>query len=311
MSVTDTAKHLNEKEKESLDVAEGARETEWTQPSFVAELFMGRFRTDLISPYPLQSAGGQGHRRRVHGPPGDLPQGKPGPGRGGQDHRDLPKKVIDGLAKLGCWGMKIPKEYGGLGLSQINYNRAVALVASYCGSTAVWLSAHQSIGVPQPLKLFGTEAQKKKYFPQFAKGAVSAFALTEPGVGQRSRPHDHHRRALIGRQNLDDQRLQTLVHQRPGGRRDGGHGPHAPQDGERQGEKADHRLHRGKGNAGHRIREPLRLHGHPRHPERRHQIQQREGALRKHPLGRGAGLEAGLDHPQHRAPHPARRLARA
>jgi len=91
--------------------------------------------------------------------------------------------VIDGLTKLGCWGMKIPQEYGGLGLSQINYNRAVALVASYCGSTAVWLSAHQSIGVPQPLKLFGTEAQKKKYFPMFAKGAVSAFALTEPGVG--------------------------------------------------------------------------------------------------------------------------------
>jgi hypothetical protein len=79
--------------------------------------------------------------------------------------------------------MKIPKEYGGLGLSQINYNRAVALVASYCGSTAVWLSAHQSIGVPQPLKLFGNEAQKKKYFPMFAKGAISAFALTEPGVG--------------------------------------------------------------------------------------------------------------------------------
>ncbi len=52
MSVSDAAKHLNEKEKESLDVAEGARETEWTQPSFVAELFMGRFRTDLISPIP-------------------------------------------------------------------------------------------------------------------------------------------------------------------------------------------------------------------------------------------------------------------
>jgi alkylation response protein AidB-like acyl-CoA dehydrogenase len=84
---------------------------------------------------------------------------------------DLPQEVIEGLAKLGCWGMKIPKEYGGLGLSQINYNRAVALVASYCGSTAVWLSAHQSIGVPQPLKLFGNEAQKKKYFPMFAKGA--------------------------------------------------------------------------------------------------------------------------------------------
>jgi alkylation response protein AidB-like acyl-CoA dehydrogenase len=79
--------------------------------------------------------------------------------------------------------MKIPKEYGGLGFSATNYNRAIGLVATWCGSTVAWLSAHQSIGVPQPLKLFGTEEQKKKYLPRLAKGAISAFALTEPGVG--------------------------------------------------------------------------------------------------------------------------------
>jgi len=182
MSVTTAAKHLSDNERESLEVAEGARETEWKQPSFVAELFMGRFREDLISPYPEQSPEdkkiGDEFMRRVE----TFLKENLDP-----DEVDktgiLPQAVIDGLAKLGCWGMKIPKEYGGLGLSQINYNRAVALVASYCGSTAVWLSAHQSIGVPQPLKLFGTEEQKKKYFPLFAKGAVSAFALTEPGVG--------------------------------------------------------------------------------------------------------------------------------
>ncbi len=182
MSVSDTAKHLTEKEKESLDVAEGARETEWTQPSFVAELFMGRFRTDLISPYPLQSPEDKAIGDEFMGRLESFLKDNLDPDEVDKTG-DLPKKVIDGLAKLGCWGMKIPKEYGGLGLSQINYNRAVALVASYCGSTAVWLSAHQSIGVPQPLKLFGNEAQKKKYFPMFAKGAISAFALTEPGVG--------------------------------------------------------------------------------------------------------------------------------
>lgn len=182
MSVTDTAKHLSEKEKESLDVAEGARETEWTQPSFVAELFMGRFHTSLISPYPLQSPQDKALGDEFMGRLEAFLKDNLDPDEVDRTG-DLPQKVIDGLAKLGCWGMKIPKDYGGLGLSQINYNRAVALVASYCGSTAVWLSAHQSIGVPQPLKLFGSEAQKKKYFPQFAKGAVSAFALTEPGVG--------------------------------------------------------------------------------------------------------------------------------
>ncbi|HVZ79892.1 MAG TPA: acyl-CoA dehydrogenase family protein [bacterium] len=182
MSVTETAKHLSEKEKESLDVAEGARETEWTKPSFVAELFMGHFRTDLIDPYPLQDPKDKAIGDEFLGRLEAFLKANLDPDEVDRTG-DLPKKVVDGLAKLGCWGMKIPKEYGGLGLSQINYNRAVALVASYCGSTAVWLSAHQSIGVPQPLKLFGSAEQKKKYFPKFAKGAISAFALTEPGVG--------------------------------------------------------------------------------------------------------------------------------
>ncbi len=182
MSDASTAKHLTEKERESLEVAEASRETDWKQLSFTAGLFMCRFRPGLLFPYPEQS-------------PGDKAQGDEFMGsleaflRENLDPDEvdktgiLPKKVLDGLTRLGCWGMKIPKEYGGLGLSQVNYNRAVDLVASYCGTTAVWLSAHQSIGVPQPLMLFGSEAQKKKYFPLLAKGWISAFALTEPGVG--------------------------------------------------------------------------------------------------------------------------------
>jgi len=182
MSVTTELKHLSEAEKQSIEVAEGARETEWTQPSFVKELFLGHFRTDLISPYPLQSAEDKAIGDKYCA---ELEAFLKANLDADEVDRtgDLPKSVVEGLAKLGAWGMKIPKEYGGLGLSQINYNRAVALVASYCGSTAVWLSAHQSIGVPQPLKMFGTEAQKKKYFPMFAKGAISAFALTEPNAG--------------------------------------------------------------------------------------------------------------------------------
>src|SRR2546426_6081733 len=61
--------------------------------------------------------------------------------------------------------------------------KAIELVSSIDGSVTALLSAHQSIGVPQPLKLFGTDAKKKKYLPRLAKGAISAFALTEPGVG--------------------------------------------------------------------------------------------------------------------------------
>jgi alkylation response protein AidB-like acyl-CoA dehydrogenase len=84
---------------------------------------------------------------------------------------------------MGLLVIKLPQEYGGLGLSQVNYNRFIQLVASLCASTAVMLSANQSIGVPQPLKVFGTPDQKEIYLPRLAQGEVSAFALTEPGVG--------------------------------------------------------------------------------------------------------------------------------
>jgi alkylation response protein AidB-like acyl-CoA dehydrogenase len=95
----------------------------------------------------------------------------------------IPPEIVQGLRELGAFGIKIPSEYGGLGLSQTSYTRAIALVTSVDGNLTALLSAAQSIGVPQPLKLFGTDAQKRKYLPRLAKGAVSAFALTEPGVG--------------------------------------------------------------------------------------------------------------------------------
>lgn len=167
---------------EALEVIEAAREAKWERPTFSGQLFLGKILTSLILPYTVQS-------------PEDAQVGdffcatleaflKANMDPDAIDRTgEIPPQVIQGLARLGCFGMKIPKEYGGLGLSQINYNRAIALIASHCGSTAVWLSAHQSIGVPQPLKLFGTEEQKKKYLPRLAKGAISAFALTEVDVG--------------------------------------------------------------------------------------------------------------------------------
>ena len=172
----------NAEKAKSLEVAEEAREESWKHPSFVGDLFMGKVRWDLIFPYPAQGA----EDKKV----GDeflvklsvFLKTKVDADAIDRDSQ-IPDDVMKGLAELGCFGLKIPKEYGGLGLSQTNYNRAIGLVASHCGSTAVLLSAHQSIGVPQPLKLFGTPEQKKKYLPLFSKGAVSAFALTEPEVG--------------------------------------------------------------------------------------------------------------------------------
>lgn len=179
--IIDTSK-MSEGKRAALEVAEASRETQWRLPSFCSEMFMGRWRADLIHPFPQQPkedrAEGDRHLEAIrrfleeHLDPDEVDR-----------TREIPDDVMEGLAKLGVFALKVPKEYGGLGLSQVNYNRIMMMIASYCGSTTVLASAHQSIGVPQPLKLFGTDEQKKKYFPQFVEGAISAFALTEPDVG--------------------------------------------------------------------------------------------------------------------------------
>ncbi len=175
-------KGIDESKKQSLEVAEDAREKTWKQPSFLAQLFAGTCDWDLIFPYPEQSQEdkkiGDEFIKKIEKFLKENLQPEEVDKTG-----IIPEKVVKGLADMGCFGMKVPKEYGGLGFSQVNYNRVMQLVSSYCGSTTVLLSAHQSIGVPQPLMLFGTEEQKKKYLPRFPKGAISAFALTEPGVG--------------------------------------------------------------------------------------------------------------------------------
>jgi len=168
--------------EEAREVAEAAREEQWAAPSFVRELFLGNLRMDLIHPYPEQD-------------PDEVSRAKPFLDKLERFLREdvdsdridregeIPENVIQGLRELGAFGIKIPREYGGLGLSQLSYMKAIELVSSVDGSLTALLSAHQSIGVPQPLKMFGNEAQKKKYFPRLAKGAISAFALTEHGVG--------------------------------------------------------------------------------------------------------------------------------
>ncbi len=172
----------NQAKQDALDLTEDSREQEWRSASVVGELFKGVFRWDLIHPYPMQSAADKAIGDEVLLKLEAVLQANIDPEAVDRDQA-VPKAALDALAKGGFFGMKIPTEYGGMGLSIVNYTRAMALVGSYCGSTAVWLSAHQSIGVPQPLKLFGTPEQKQKYLPRLAKGEISAFALTEPDVG--------------------------------------------------------------------------------------------------------------------------------
>lgn len=172
----------NPEKREALEVTEEAREKEWLYPSFGAKLFMGEFKPELMIPYPEQSEEEQRVGDAIIEPLMKYLAENLDPEEVDAS-REIPRKVIEEMGKMGIFALKVPKEYGGLGFSQVNYNRLVMRVASYCGATAVLISAHQSIGVPQPVRLYGTEAQKRKFLPMFREGKISAFALTEPDVG--------------------------------------------------------------------------------------------------------------------------------
>jgi alkylation response protein AidB-like acyl-CoA dehydrogenase len=162
-------------------LAEESREQLWTGRTFLRELFLGNFLVDILDLFPPQAPDRPEFatfyreletflRERVDPVAID-------------ETGEYPDDVVDGLRRLGAFGMKIPREYGGLGFTVSEYACAMQMVGSYDGNIGALLSAHQSIGVPQPLKLFGTPEQKKQYLPRCAAGAISAFALTEPHVG--------------------------------------------------------------------------------------------------------------------------------
>lgn len=169
-------------EAEARQVAEEARETEWRKPSFAKELYLGNLRLDLIHPHPRPS---EEARREGEAFLEKLREFCETKVDGAQIERDgrLPDDVVAGLKELGALGMKIPKEYGGLGLSQVYYNKALTLAGSASPAIGTLLSAHQSIGVPQPVEMFGTEEQKHRFLPRCARTDISAFLLTEPDVG--------------------------------------------------------------------------------------------------------------------------------
>jgi alkylation response protein AidB-like acyl-CoA dehydrogenase len=172
----------NVSEKEARQVAEDARERDWKLPSFGKELFLGNLKLDLIHPQPkLDPAAvekGEAFLERLraflveHVDPLQI-----------ERDAKIPEEVIDGLKELGALGMKVPEQYGGLGLSQVYYNQALALAGTWSSALSTLLSAHQSIGVSQPLMSFGSEEQKQKWLPLVAKDHISAFLLTEPDVG--------------------------------------------------------------------------------------------------------------------------------
>lgn len=173
---------MSEAKAAALELTESSRQAHWKYPTFAGALFMGEFPWHLIHPYP--------QRPEDRDEQGETFLAKLEAFLAEKTDADqididgeIPDEVVEGLAALGAFGIKIPREYGGLGLSQQYYCRAATLLGSYCGSLSALVSAHQSIGVPQPLLLFGNEDQNKRFLPRLARGEISAFALTEDGAG--------------------------------------------------------------------------------------------------------------------------------
>ncbi|QOT15549.1 acyl-CoA dehydrogenase family protein [Paenarthrobacter sp. YJN-5] len=176
-----SAASVNASAEEARAVAEAARETEWNRPSFAKGLYLGSFDISLIHPWPEAKAEdverGEEFMAKLEAFCRTMS------GRVIERDAKIPDEYLTGLAELGVFGMKIPREYGGLGLSLVYYGRALALVGSVHPSLGALISAHQSIGVPEPVKVFGTDEQKREYLPRCAAGAITAFLLTEPDVG--------------------------------------------------------------------------------------------------------------------------------
>ncbi|MFN2542703.1 MAG: acyl-CoA dehydrogenase family protein [Chthoniobacterales bacterium] len=180
-SVIDTSR-MSKGQREALELAEASRDPLDDRGSFASNLFIGRYDFTRIHPFPAQSpedrAAGKAFLQKLENYLREHVDADEIDRTG-----EIPPENFKGLAEIGAFGIKVPAQYGGLGLSQFNYGRAAVLLGSWDGNVAALVSAHQSIGVAQPLLLFGTEEQKQKYLPRVARGEISAFALTETHAG--------------------------------------------------------------------------------------------------------------------------------
>jgi len=174
-------KNVDVKDRQMIRDIEVMLGPEPSEMGFVKNLFWGRFREDLIFPYPEDSREEreqcdelletlEAYLKHEH------------PAIQIDKEQAIPPFVFDRLFSMGVMGLTIPREYGGLGFGVTSYNRVLELIGRYCASTAVVVSAHQSIGC-RAIMLFGTEDQKARFLPGVAREYLSAFCLSEPNAG--------------------------------------------------------------------------------------------------------------------------------
>ncbi len=177
-------KGVSDRDKQMIADAEQILGPEPSQMGAVKNFFWGNLRDELYFPYPEiakespeetaecdQLVAELEEYLRTEHPSIEIDQ-----------EQYIPEWVIKKLFELGVLGMTISKEYGGLGMGITSYNRILETIGKYCGSTAVMVSAHQSIGC-KAVMLYGTDEQKERWLPKLAREWLSAFCLSEPQVG--------------------------------------------------------------------------------------------------------------------------------
>src|SRR3954471_22114342 len=172
---------MSDKDRRLIEDAETLIGPEPSSMGFVKNLFWGNLREDLVFPYPEQDPKETAECDQLLARLDEYMR-KEHPAIPIDQDQEIPRWVIDRLFELGVLGMTIPKQHGGLGLGITSYNRVLERIGRSCGSTAVLVSAHQSIGC-KALMLFGTEEQKRLWLPHLATDWLSAFCLSEPNVG--------------------------------------------------------------------------------------------------------------------------------
>jgi acyl-CoA dehydrogenase family protein 9 len=181
MSSLKDLKGISAADRVLIEQAEEWLGAEPTKMGPVKNLFWGNVKEEFYFPYPETSAREQAECDQLLARLDEYLNNEHPAIQIDQD-QEIPRWVIDRLFNLGVLGMTIPKEFGGLGMGITSYNRVLERIGHSCGSTAVLVSAHQSIGC-KAVMLYGTTDQKAKWLPHLAKDWLSAFCLSEPNVG--------------------------------------------------------------------------------------------------------------------------------
>src|SRR5262245_43636596 len=149
---------------------------------FAKSLFFGRFKGELLFPYPTLTPEKQKEADAAVAETRDFCDKHIDAAAIDRD-ADIPRSVIDGLGRIGVLGMTAPPGFGGRGFGQQQYCKVMEVIGGHDSSTAVFVNAHHSIGI-RALLLFGTKAQQERWLPDLVAGRkLAAFALTEPQAG--------------------------------------------------------------------------------------------------------------------------------